>query len=183
MQIIDINGTERECATAYPDKDYPGYVKVEYKTKLRSYSEWYPIADFNSRNPNLLSITNNIRHVAEDITGVVTSSTSTAFSDKTQSWEKNTYAGFPVWISRGKGESQVRTVLSNTKNTIIIDKPWDIKPNKFSQYVLSRNIHDDKKAQNNILPQEIQHKYKLKAKKMGRDRLKLQQNKIVDANN
>src|SRR3989344_8273048 len=46
MNIIDINGNERKCAKAYPDPTYPGFIKVEFVTPRRSYSEWYPINDF-----------------------------------------------------------------------------------------------------------------------------------------
>ncbi len=165
MFIIDINGTKRECIAAYPDKDYPGFVKVDFKNQFRSYSEWYPIDEFNTRNPDLASLTASVKDVAPEITGIVSASIGTTLTDKTQTWQKNSYAGFPVWISRGKGEGQVRTVLSNTRNAIVIDKPWNIRPNRFSQYVLSRNIHGEKKAVGNILPQELLHKDELKAKK------------------
>lgn len=172
MKIIDINGNERECVNAYPDKDYPGFIKVEFSTSLRSYTEWYPIEEFKSRNPNLEYIVKGVRKEAKDSTGVVSKSTNTTFTDSQQKWEKNIYAGFPMWISRGKGEGQVRTVLSNTGNTIVIDKQWDVKPNRFSQYVISRNIREDVKPAGNILTEEEIHKLELKARKMDRDREK-----------
>ena len=176
MVIFDINGNQRNCAKAYPDPNYPGYVKVEFVTPRRSYNEWYPIDEFNIRNPNLSSLTTSVVHVAPDLSGVVSTSTTTTITDKTQKWQTNSYAGFPVWISRGKGEGQVRTVLSNTKNTIIVDHDWEIRPNRFSQYVLSHNIHGEKKAVGNILTQEEIHKLELKAKKMDRDKEKEQKN-------
>lgn len=172
MIIIDINGNQRECVAAYPDKNYPGYVKVDYKTKFRSYTEWHPIEEFKMRNPDLSSLTDSVKHIANAVSGIVSSSTSIALTDKTQKWQKNNYAGFPVWISRGKGEGQVRTVLSNTHNTIVVNKAWDMKPNKFSQYVLSRDIREDVTPVGNVLPQEEIHKLTLKAKKMDRDRKK-----------
>ena len=172
MLITDINGTKRECAAAYPDKDYPGYIKVEYQTKFRNYTEWYPIEEFKSRNPDLLYLVEGVREEAKDVTGVASRSTDTTLTDGKQKWEKNIYAGFPLWISRGKGEGQVRTILSNTKNTIVIDKRWEVKPNRFSQYVISRNIKEDVKPAGNILTEEEIHKLELKAKKMDRDRKK-----------
>lgn len=172
MIIIDINGSQRECANVYPDKDYPGFIKAEFVTKLRSYSEWYPIEEFKNRNPNLQHILKGVQIEAKDVTGTASRSTDTTLSDSQQKWEINIYAGFPMWISRGKGEGQTRTILSNTKNTIVIDKVWDVKPNRFSQYVISRNIRDDVKPAGNILTEEEIHKFELKAKKMDRDRKK-----------
>ena len=113
-----------------------------------------------------------VREEAKDVTGVASRSTDTTLTDGKQKWEKNIYAGFPLWISRGKGEGQVRTILSNTKNTIVIDKRWEVKPNRFSQYVISRNIKEDVKPAGNILTEEEIHKLELKAKKMDRDRKK-----------
>lgn len=178
MIITDINGKERECVKAYPDKDYPGFIKVEYKNERRSYNEWYPVDEFLAKNPDFVTSGKEIKHEAPEITGVVTSSTDTTLTDKTQNWAENTYAGFPVWISRGKGEGQVRNVVSNTKDTLVIDKGWDTKLNKFSEYVLSRNIHEQMPATGNISAQEVQHEYELKAKKMDKDRKKAQ--KLVE---
>lgn len=172
MKIIDINGNKRECVNAYPDKDYPGFIKIEFSTKLRSYTEWYPIEEFKIRNPDLEYLVKGVPKEAKDSAGVVSKSTETTFTDSQQKWEKNIYTGFPMWISRGKGEGQVRTILSNTSSTVVIDKPWETRPNKFSQYVISRNIREDVKPAGNILTEEEIHKFELKAKKMDRDREK-----------
>ena len=43
MKIIDVNGNERECVSATPDKGFPGYMKLEFKSKIRKgyqHSEW-----------------------------------------------------------------------------------------------------------------------------------------------
>lgn len=178
MVITDINGKQRECVKAYPDKDYPGFIKVEYKNARRSYNEWYPVDEFLAKNPDFDPTGKEIKHEAPETTGVVTSATNITLTDKTQDWVENSYAGFPVWISRGQGEGQVRNIISNTKDTLVIDKQWDIKLNKFSEYVLSRNIHEQMPAMGNISQPEIQHQYELKAKKMDRDRKKAQ--KLVE---
>lgn len=161
MKIIDINGNERECIKVYPDKDYPGYMRVEFKTKVRSHHEWYPIEEFIKNNPTLKKITVDAPRVAEETLGVVSSSSKNELTDKKQNWELNIYVGFPVWISRGLGEGQVRIITSNTSNTLVIDKPWDILPNKTSQYVISHNIHDPQ-VRGNTLPwmEEIKGKKK-----------------------
>lgn len=152
MKIIDINGYERDCVKAFPDKDYPGYMRVEFKTEVRSHHVWYPIPDFIKNNPKLANLASGATVAAEDIVGVVSGSTDKELTDKKQKWQINDYAGFPIWISRGTGEGQVRTVTSNTSNTVVIDLPWDTKPNKTSQYVISRNIHEPQ-ILNNELPE------------------------------
>ncbi len=157
MKIFDINGNPRECVRVYLDDKWPGFVSVDFESKLRTgykHTEWYLIEDFKKINPDLEYLVKDVTRPASEVVGVVSASDDTSLMDKTQKWQKNVYAGFPVWISRGQGEGQIRTVLSNTQNTVIVDKKWDRKPNKFSQYVLSRNIHDEMKPAGNILPQE-----------------------------
>lgn len=171
MVITDINGKQRECVKAYPDKEYPGFIKVEYKNERRSYSEWYPVDEFLAKNPNFDS-PKEIKHEAPEITGVVSSATGITLTDKSQSWAENAYAGFPVWIARGKGEGQVRNVISNTKDTLVIDKQWENKPQKFSQYVLSRNIHEQMSSLGNKQPQQVQHQFEIKARQVNRTREK-----------
>ena len=174
MVIIDINGNKRNCAKAYPDPGYPGFIKVEFVTPRRSYNEWYPINEFLAKNPNLTELVKDAKPEAPEINGTATSVTDITLTDKTQNWEKNAYAGFPVWIARGQGEGQVRNVMSNTKDTLAIDKKWETKPNKFSEYVLSRNIHEHMPATGNISQKEMQYKYEKEAKKMEKNRKKAQ---------
>ena len=174
MFIIDINGNQRKCAKAYPDPSYPGFIKVEYVNPRRSYNEWYPINDFLAKNPNLSDLVKKIKPEAPEVNGTATSVTKTTLSDRKQKWKKNTYAGFPVWIARGQGEGQVRNVTSNTKDTLVIDKEWETKPNKFSEYVLSRNIHEHMTATGNESAKEMQYKYEKEAKKIERERKKAQ---------
>ncbi len=144
MKIVDLNGNERDCVKAYLDKDYLGYMRVEFKTAVRSHHEWYPIDEFIKNNPKLKQLAGGAPRTTEETLGIVTASTPTKLTDTKQKWEVNSYIGFPVWISRGLGEGQVRIVVSNTKNTIEVDKKWNILPNKTSQYVLSYNIHNPK---------------------------------------
>jgi len=155
MQIIDINGNTRECTKAYPDNSYPGYMKIEYKTEVRSYSDWYPIKDFVVNNPTLAHLTTNASPVALDDLGVVTKCTPITLKDKTKKWETNAYTDFPIWISRGKGEGQTRIVISNTHHTLTINKEWDAIPDESSQYVLSHNIHDPQVLGNTLPTEEV----------------------------
>ncbi len=155
ITITDINGSVRECLNVTHDQSYPGYVKVEFASNRQApatYFEWYPIDDFISHNPNLAHIVNTKMQPAEDDLGVVSKSTMTSLTDKTKKWTPNAYRDFPVWISRGIGEGQVRKITANTHNTLTLDVPFDVKPDKSSQYVISHNIHDVQ-VMNNTLPQ------------------------------
>ena len=154
MKIIDINGEERECVSVSPDPKFAGYMKVEFVSKNRvgyTHSEWYPVSDFIKNNPKLKNLTTKAIKVVNDDLGVVTGAKPISLTDKSKRWKENIYAGFPVWISRGRGEGQTRTIIANTKNTLTIAKPWKEIPNSTSQYVLSHNVHDPQ-VRGNTLP-------------------------------
>lgn len=154
MKITDINGVSRECLEVGADQTYPGYVKILYPSKRQQgqiRTEWYPAETFFKFNPELKDLAKAIPVPPKDITGVVSTSKPDSLKDGTQKWKLDCYIGYTVWISRGLGEGQTRGIIQNNKNTLFIDKPWDIKPDKTSQYVVSRNIHDPT-PQHNILP-------------------------------
>ena len=145
MQIIDINGKTRDCVRAHLDPHWPGFVSIDYESRNRpgyKHTEWYPIPEFLSHNPNLAHLTKGVDITPpKDLASIVTKCTRDTLKDKSQNWEINDYAGFYVWIARGTGEGQIRTVLSCTTNTLKIDNPWDKPlPNSTSQYVLSREL-------------------------------------------
>lgn len=66
------------------------------------------------------------------------------------------------WISRGKGEGQIRTILKNNHNTLIINKEWEIIPDITSQYVISHNVHNPKILGNTLPQYEIPKGIKFK---------------------
>jgi len=147
MRITDINGNERECVRISPDKNWPGYMKIEYLSKLRKdyqHAEWYPVKDFIKNNPQLKHLATAAPKPTPEILGIVSRAGKFTLADKTKNWKKNCFTGSPIWISRGKGEAQVRKVVSNSKNTITINRQWETIPNKTSQYIVSYNIHDPK---------------------------------------
>ncbi len=160
MLIIDINGNKRECAKIQPDPLWPGYLNVSYYSRddgSKTRDEWYPKADFIKNNPTLKKYTDGANDLWKEDLGTVTSASQLTLADKTKKWRTNEYAGYPIWISRGDGEGQTRTILKNTDDTLIIDKEWDTLPTKLSQYVISHNVHDPQ-VMGNTLPAE--HKIK-----------------------
>lgn len=160
MKIIDINGRERECVDAYLDPSWPGYITVKFESKHRkgySHTEWMPIDKFIANNPTLSHLAGKdsaSTQPKEEVAGQITAAGPDTLKDNTAAWPKNAYAGFQVWISRGKGEGQVRTILSNTDKSLKLDKPWDKpRPNKTSQYAIVRNAGNPS-VQGNTLPIE-----------------------------
>ncbi len=148
MQIVDINGTPRNCLRCYADPSYPGYMRVEFK----SHHEWFTIKEFISFNPTLTHLTSGSVALPPEDLGVVTSAKTDSLTDSHKKWEVNDYLGFTLWISRGKGEAQTRTVVKNSPNTIYIDRPWETKPDKTSQYVLTHETIHDSVVHGNQLP-------------------------------
>ena len=145
MKIIDVNGNERESVSAAPDKDFPGYMKIAFESKIRKgyqHSEWYPLDEFIKNNPKLAHLAKGAPKLPREDLGVVSSALKTSLTDKKKKWKINDFTGNHLWISRGKGEAQTRKIISNTKNTLVINQPWKVIPDKTSQYVISFNVHD-----------------------------------------
>lgn len=161
MQITDINGSTRNPKKVFLDPQFPGYVRVEFNR----YHEWYSIKEFLQFNPDLKHIVEGAPEPPPEMTAIVGKADSLTLKDATQNWKPNSYLGYMVWISRGKGEGQKRTVVKNTKNTLTIDKAWEVKPNTTSQYVLAQHI-TDVPAMGNTLPQEDMKKLEEAAIKM-----------------
>ncbi len=162
MKIIDINGSERTAKKAFLDPNYPGYVRVDF----RRHHEWYSIKEFLKNNPNMKDVVKGAKETAPDITGTVTQAKEKTLKDDTQNFSPNEYMDYHVWISRGHGEGQVRSVIKNTKDTLTINKAWDTKPNTTSQYVVASEIDEDMKSMGNTLPIEDMKKLEEKAIKM-----------------
>ena len=173
MKIKDINGSERDCKRAYLDPNWPGYVTVEFVSKHRQgykHTEWYPIDQFLQQNPNLANIVNqNAQDKLKDVVGVVTAAAKTSLTDSTQNWQKNIFSGWQVWISRGTGEGQVKTVLKNSAATLTIDQSWTALPDQTSQYVITKTL-GEVKAAGNQLPETELKQLEERARKMDIDR-------------
>lgn len=157
MQITDINGEKRDCVEIFPDNKFPGFMKVKYVSRFRpnhQYCEWYKKEDFVKNNPQLANLIKDAKEPWKEDLGVVSAAGNTTLCDKTKKWHKNEFAGYPVWISRGRGEGQTRKIKENGDTTLTVDKPWIVIPDKTSQYVISHNVHDPQ-IMGNTLPQEF----------------------------
>jgi len=155
MQITDINGRVRECLRVFLDPAWPGYVSVEFARKSNPKQkriEWMPLSDFANKNPSLKNLwEGKSTSPAHEFSGIVSSAGSKHLMDNEANWPRNLYAGYFVWISRGPGEGQTRTIMENTTNQLIIDKPWETNPTQDSQYAVVTKIGNTT-AQGNQLP-------------------------------
>ena len=124
MKIIDINGIEREVQSVSPDPGYPGFMRVEFKR----HHEWMSYSEFIDKNPSLKHLLDSAASPPKDVVSIVTGATKNTLTDKDQTWKKDAYLGMTVWISRGLGEGQKRTVIKNTKITLTVDQDWHPKP-------------------------------------------------------
>lgn len=176
MKIIDINGRERECLRVFLDPAWPGYVSVEFKRTSdpeKTRVEWMPLPDFAAKNPQLKDLfVGHSTAPAPDTAGVVTSAGKDTLVDSLASWNPNSYAGYFVWISRGPGDGTTRTILKNTTTILYIDKPWDKKPNKDSQYAIVARLPQNHDPSGQILPltelRKLEEKARLMDLKAGR---------------
>jgi hypothetical protein len=171
MKVIDSNNIERKANKVSPDPDYPGFMKLEF----RRHHEWMSIPEFLKLNPQLKHLTDNAPETPDDVVGVVTSAGKDYLRDSSKKWAGNAYLGMFIWISRGQGEGQKRTIVKNTHNQLTIDQPWDTLPNKTSQYVISYNVQKVK-AMGNTLPMSDIKELERMAIKLDRRRGRLNEN-------
>ena len=166
MQIIDLNSRTRECLRVFLDPAWPGYASVEFQSKAdpeKTRIEWMPLADFALKNPTLTALFDgHSTTAAEDTSGIVTTTGADTLVDKNASWTPNIYAGYFLWISRGPGDGTTRTILKNTKTILYVDKPWDTKPTRDSQYVVVQQLPENTAPSGNVLPSTRTHKVKQK---------------------
>jgi len=174
MEIIDINGEVRECAKITSDQSFPGYIKVIYMSKYRpnhKYSEWYKKEDFVKNNPSLTQLIKGTPQAWKEDLGRVSMASNQTITDRTKKWKSNEFSGYPLWISRGLGEGQMRNIIINSNDTLIIDKPWKVTPDRSSQYVISHNVHDPQ-VMGNTMPTEFKPTKKIKSSVSFRTKLR-----------
>ena len=66
-------------------------------------------------------------------------STTLPDTDSGKNWATNQWANFQVHIIAGTGAGQVRTIASNTSNTLTVSSAWTTTPDATSQYHIEGN--------------------------------------------
>jgi len=63
-----------------------------------------------------------------------TSGTNNTIVKSTASWPENHWVKHYVWIYNGTGSGQVREIISNTTNTLTVDRNWETNPGSGSLF-------------------------------------------------
>lgn len=74
--------------------------------------------------------------------GTITTSTGRIIFDSTKNWTTNQWANFAVRILKGTGDGQLRQILSNGKDSLVLYEPWNIQPDSSSAYAIQGNSTD-----------------------------------------
>jgi len=70
------------------------------------------------------------------LAGTVTSATSNTLTDTSRDWETDMWKGDLVAIIGGTGKGQVRSITSNTSDTLTVATSWTTIPDSTSKYVI-----------------------------------------------
>ncbi|MDP2991063.1 MAG: hypothetical protein Q8O57_10940, partial [Kiritimatiellota bacterium] len=85
-------------------------------------------------------------HGGDDkIIGFPTGCAESSLTEGGRSWKPGEHRGKTVLIMEGRGFGQYRHVMDNTADTLILEKPWRVRPDQKSRYALGtyyvENIH------------------------------------------
>lgn len=81
--------------------------------------------------------------VVED-SGTASSATNNTLTDSTKTWDNTilttsgTWEGYVLWIYSGTGSGQYREILSNTTDTLTVNRDWDTNPDATSLYRITK---------------------------------------------
>ena len=74
--------------------------------------------------------------------GTLTSSVGRIVSDSTKTWEVNRWANYGLRIIAGTGDGQMRQIMSNGTNSIVLYDGWNVQPDNTSIYVIQAYTED-----------------------------------------
>ena len=74
--------------------------------------------------------------------GTATSATATTITDSSKSWTTDFWAGGFVYIREGTGAGNIRTISSNTADTITVSSDFSTTPDTSSKYVILKTTID-----------------------------------------
>jgi hypothetical protein len=68
--------------------------------------------------------------------GTLTASVGRIVSDSSKNWAVNRWANYAVRIVAGTGDGQMRQILSNGADSLVVYDPWNIQPDNTSIYLI-----------------------------------------------
>lgn len=74
--------------------------------------------------------------------GTLTSTSGRILTDTTKNWGVNRWANYAIRIIAGTGDGQLRQILSNGKDSIVIYDGWNIQPDSTSIYVIQASTEE-----------------------------------------
>jgi hypothetical protein len=74
--------------------------------------------------------------------GTLTSTVGRVVTDTSKNWEVNRWANYAIRIIAGTGDGQMRQILSNGTDSLVVYEPWNIQPDSTSIYVIQAWTED-----------------------------------------
>jgi len=73
------------------------------------------------------------------VSGNVTDATTGTLTNNTRTWTSNSWSNFQVRLVNGTGAGQIRTIVNNTSNTLVITPNWTVTPTSNTVYSIEGN--------------------------------------------
>lgn len=74
--------------------------------------------------------------------GTLTSSSTRVITDTTKTWAVDRWKNYAVRIIAGTGDGQVRQILSNGTNSLVVYDAWTVQPDNTSVYLITGHSND-----------------------------------------
>ena len=74
--------------------------------------------------------------------GTLTSSSGRIVTDTSKTWEVNCWANYAIRIIAGTGDGQMRQIMSNGSDSLVVYEPWNIQPDNTSIYAIQAWTED-----------------------------------------
>lgn len=74
--------------------------------------------------------------------GTLTSTSGRIVFDTAKNWAVNRWVNYAVRIMSGTGAGQLRQIISNGSNSLVVNDPWNVQPDNTSTYIIQGNSVD-----------------------------------------
>lgn len=133
--------TDTTTISSVYNKLFDTVTKSDAYSGMTDYRAFYIANDVDTESDYLLQpqlVTTTTQDVKDS--GTVSSGTSTTLSDNSKSWTANAYTNYFVRIIGGTGAGQVRSIVSNTTDTLTVTTAWDTQPDTTSNYQIASSV-------------------------------------------
>ena len=74
--------------------------------------------------------------------GTLTSTEGRIVFDSTKTWTVDRWKNYAVRIIAGTGDGQMRQIISNGADSLVVNDPWNVQPDSTSIYIIQGNSND-----------------------------------------